>query len=98
MIFDWDAGKAKRNLAKHGVSFEEASEALFDPLSITIDDVTHSDNEDRYQTIGQSGRRRVLFVIHTKREGNVVWIISARKADRQEVRDYEAEIEERFGR
>jgi uncharacterized DUF497 family protein len=94
--FDWDAAKAKANLAKHGVSFEEAIEVIQHALAITVDDLRHSQIEDREKTIGPSARGRILVVVHTKRVGPVIRIISARKADRREVFDYEEEIRQRF--
>ncbi|HEX8343017.1 MAG TPA: BrnT family toxin [Tepidisphaeraceae bacterium] len=98
MRFDWDAGKSKSNLAKHNVSFQEASETFFDPLVVLIPDEAHStDAEDRWIAIGLSTKRRVLFVVHAYRDEEVVWIISARRASRQEVNDYEDEIKERLG-
>lgn len=96
MRFDWDPDKAKRNLAKHGVSFEEACEPFFDAFVILIDDEAHSQDEDRYIAIGMSSKNRVLFVVHTIRAGDTIWIISARKATRREVTDYEAEVKERL--
>ena len=96
MRFDWDAGKAKKNLAKHGVTFAEACEPYLDPLVIVIDDESHSISEDRYIAIGRSTKRRVLFVVHARRDGDTIWIISARKANRREVSDYEDEIKERL--
>jgi uncharacterized protein len=95
--FDWDPGKAKSNLAKHRVSFEEACEVFFDPFVITMEDDKHSANEDRQISIGIASKRRVLFVVHTLRDGDTVWIIGARKATKREVTDYEDEIKERLG-
>ncbi len=96
MQIDWDPGKAKRNLVKHGISFDEASEVFADQFAITVSDLKHSENEDREQTIGLSTRLRVLMVVHTLRKGKTIWIISARKATRREVNDYEAELKNRI--
>lgn len=86
--FEWDREKAKKNLKKHGVSFEEASSVFADPLALTIHDPLHSDEEDRYVTIGESNRRRLLVVVFTDRDDRIR-IISATTATRQERRDYE---------
>lgn len=96
MKFDWNPAKAAVNVRKHGVSFEEASEVFFDPFMITVDDHEHSQEEQRERSIGVSARRRVLLVVHTRREVDMIRIISARKATRQEVQDYEAEVKERL--
>jgi uncharacterized protein len=86
--FEWDNDKARRNSKKHGVSFEEASTVFADPLSSTIHDPTHSDDEDRYVILGESTRRRLLVVAFTDREDRIR-IISARVATRKERKDYE---------
>jgi uncharacterized DUF497 family protein len=88
MDFEWDAIKAARNLAKHGVSFPEAATVLADPLSLTFDDPDHSIDEDRFITIGTSDNGRVIIVSHTDR-GDNTRIISARKATRRERKIYE---------
>lgn len=88
LLFEWDEAKAKRNLKKHRVSFEEASTVFGDPLSLTIHDPLHSDEEDRFVTIGQSVRDRLLVVIHSER-GERVRLISARVATRNERKTYE---------
>ena len=89
MRFDWDPGKAERNWAKHGVRFEEAMFAFFDPFGRIELDAEHSAEEDRYWQIGltQAG---LLVVVYTIRQpGNVYRIISARKATRRECERYE---------
>ena len=88
LTFEWDAVKAQENLRKHGVSFEEASTVFGDPLSLTIEDPLHSEEEDRFVTIGESIRRRILVVVHTER-GDTIRIISARRATSRERRVYE---------
>jgi len=65
--FEWDQSKAKSNLQKHRVSFPEAASVFHDPLSITIYDPDHSDEEHRYITIGASLAGRILMVAHTDR-------------------------------
>jgi uncharacterized DUF497 family protein len=89
--FEWDRDKAAANLEKHGVSFEEASTAFGDPLSLTVGDPDHADDEQRFVLLGLSFRGRLLVVAHTDR-GDVVRIISARPATRREQRDYEQEV------
>jgi uncharacterized protein len=86
--FEWDASKAKRNLAKHDISFEEATSAFYDPLSITIADPDHSSRESRFLLVGVTTTRRLVVVAHTDR-GNKIRIISARRATRRERTSYE---------
>jgi uncharacterized DUF497 family protein len=88
LSFEWDERKAKANLAKHGVSFEEASTVFGDPLSLTIPDPAHSQVEDRSIVLGQSHQRKLLVVVHTER-GDNIRIISARRASRLERKSYE---------
>ena len=88
LAFDWDDKKAKQNLKKHGVSFEEASTIFGDPLGRTIPDRLHSEEEDRFVNLGESERRRLLVVVFTER-GDKIRIISARAATRRERKDYE---------
>jgi len=89
LIFEWDPQKAKSNLIKHGVSFEEASTAFQDTLSLTIDDPLHSIDEVRVVLIGMSNKNRLLVVVHTER-GDNIRIISARKATKEERKNYES--------
>ena len=86
--FEWDEPKARTNLAKHGVSFEEASTVFADSLSITIDDPAHSEAEDRFIILGHSHRQRLLVVVHNER-GDRIRLISARRANRNERKQYE---------
>jgi uncharacterized protein len=86
--FEWDRDKAKRNIKKHGVSFEEAMTVFADPLSSTIHDPEHSDEEDRYIILGESNRRRLLVVVFTDRDDRIR-IISASLATRSERKKYE---------
>lgn len=88
MRVTWDPRKAAANLRKHRVSFEEATTALADPLSVTGADPDHSVGEDRWITFGLSNRGRLLAVAHTD-EGDTIRIISARVATRPERRLYE---------
>ena len=88
MEFEWDDAKAVANEAKHGVSFAEAMTVFGDPLSLTGYDPQHSDDEDRYVTMGQSVDGRLLVVSHTDRSEKIR-VISAREASRGERKDYE---------
>ena len=88
LIFEWDEGKASENVRKHGVAFAEAVTVFGDTFSVTIYDPDHSEDEDRFITIGISARLRHLVVVHSER-GDNVRIISARKATRQERESYE---------
>jgi uncharacterized protein len=87
-VFEWDSGKARTNVSKHRVSFEEAVTTFGDPLALVIDDPSHSETEERFVLLGQSARRRLLVVMFTERD-DTVRLISARKATRRERRDYE---------
>ena len=90
MNFEWDTDKADSNVAKHGVSFAEASSVFSDPYALTIFDPDHSSAEDRYITIGLSGRSRLLIVWHTDR-GDATRVIGARHADKLETKAYNAQ-------
>ena len=85
---EWDPAKARTNLKKHGVSFQEASSVFDDLLFITFLDMEHSLDEERYITLGLSQRNRLLLVAHTDRE-ETIRIISARTATRNERKFYE---------
>ncbi len=86
--FEWDDEKASENLRKHGVSFSEASTVFADPLSRTIPDPLHSEEEERFVILGKSGLQHSLIVVHTYR-GELIRIISARKSRTRERKDYE---------
>lgn len=87
--FEWDERKNKSNQRKHRVSFEEAQTAFSDERGLLIDDPDQSDDEDRFVLLGMSSALRVLVVCHCYRaEGDVIRIISARRADRHEQADY----------
>lgn len=90
MNFEWDPGKAQSNLRKHGVSFPEAATVFGGDSAVTVPDPDHSDDEDRYITIGWSGPGRLLMVAHTDRD-NRIRIISARELTPREQRAYEEE-------
>jgi uncharacterized DUF497 family protein len=86
--FEWDRDKAKSNVRKHQVSFDEAVTVFYDPLAATVDDTDHSIGERRYLTIGYSARGRLLVVAHTER-GAAVRIITARRATAEERKRHE---------
>ena len=87
--FEWDEKKASANLKKHGVSFEEARTVFFDEQAKLIDDPDHSDDEERFVLMGLSSSLRVMVVCHSYRSsGNIIRIISARKATTSETKLY----------
>jgi len=88
LSFEWNAHKAKSNLVKHDVSFEEASTVFADTLSLTIPDPAHSQVEDRWIVLGRSHKGNLLVVVHVER-GDNIRIISARRASRRERKGYE---------
>ena len=89
MRFEWDDKKEKTNIKKHGISFDEASSAFYDENAIQFFDPDHSQGEDRFILLGISFKLRVLVVCHCfRKEETVVRIISARKADRGEEKEY----------
>ncbi len=88
MQFEWDPAKAAENLAKHGVSFEEAATVFRDTLSVTGEDPDHSVDEERFVIFGVSTTGRLLVVAHTER-GDTIRIISARPATPGERKIYE---------
>ena len=87
--FEWDSQKAAANAKKHGVSFEEAKSVFVDERAKLIDDPDHSEDEERFVLLGLSSALRLLLVCHCyRREGNVIRIISARKATAKESKSY----------
>jgi uncharacterized DUF497 family protein len=86
--FEWDPGKAAENLARHGVSFEEAATVFRDVLSATGADPDHSFDEERFVTFGVSTDNRLLTIAHTDRD-DTIRIISARPATPSERKIYE---------
>ncbi len=95
MEFEWDPKKARKNLQRHRISFNEAATVFGDPLSMTFPDPDHSIRECRYIIIGLSSSSRMLVIAHTYQKDRVR-IISARKATRQERKYYEEEKENKF--
>ena len=94
LLFEWDQNKAKKNIRIHGISFDEASTAFRDSLSLTIYDPLHSDEEDRFVLIGNSYKNRLLVVVHSER-GDNIRIISARKTNKNERKYYEENTKRR---
>jgi uncharacterized DUF497 family protein len=88
MKIEWDPNKARSNLRKHRVSFEEAASALHDTMSVTGADPDHSAGEFRYVTFGMSAMGRVLVIAHTD-TSETIRIISARRANKGERKLYE---------
>ena len=89
MEFEWDPEKAAANVKKHGVDFAEAMTVFSDPLEVTIADPDHSEDEQRFLSIGSSTAGRLLVVAYTERAGRTR-IISAREASAQERQHYES--------
>ena len=94
LTFEWDEGKSKQNVRKHGVTFEEAKTVFNDPFAITITDPDHSDEEERYLDIGFSSQGKLLVVWYSER-GENMRIIGCRRATPSERKIYE-EKQERF--
>ncbi|MCL2782074.1 MAG: BrnT family toxin [Actinomycetia bacterium] len=89
LTFEWDPRKDALNHAKHGVWFEEARTVFFDPNAIVIADPDHSQAEERFIILGHSRALRLLVVAHCLRQGgDVIRIISARKATTKEAANY----------
>lgn len=87
--FEWDERKAAANAKKHGVSFDEAKSVFVDERAKLIDDPDHSEDEERFVLLGLSSALRLLLVCHCYRgEGNVIRMISARKATTKESKSY----------
>lgn len=90
--FEWDSAKAAANNKKHGVSFEEARSVFYDEFAVQFFDDDHSTDEERFLLLGMSTGARLLLVCHCERKaGQVVRIISARKATRRESAFYGGE-------
>jgi uncharacterized DUF497 family protein len=94
-VFDWDPLKAASNFRKHRVSFEDAMTVFLDRYAVTIFDGDHSDEEDRWITLGEAAGPKLLLVVHTHAEmsgGDIlIRIISARRPTRKEAGQYRQE-------
>lgn len=89
--FEWDPNKAKINIEKHGISFEEAATVFLDPLATTIYDPDHSESENRWITLGISQNGKLLVSCHTFSTENgtaIIRIFSSRKATKAEKKKY----------
>jgi uncharacterized protein len=91
----WDPRKAEANIAKHGTTFAQAATVLLDPLAVTVFDAEHSQDEERWFTLGTSSDGKLLAVSHTyqqpERAAPEARLISAREATRHERQQYENE-------
>jgi len=91
--FEWDPNKAVANRRKHGVGFEQAATVFRDPLAVSIYDEDHSDQEDRWITLGKADNGQLLVVVHTHQEAGpteaTIRLVSARRAKPHEQRNYE---------
>lgn len=91
MKFVWDPAKEKINIQKHKITFTESCYVFADQYSLTLFDEEHSENEDRWITLGQTPNGKILLVVHTFRkidEMEVIRFISSRKATRKEAKEY----------
>ncbi|WFE69821.1 BrnT family toxin (plasmid) [Thiomicrospira sp. R3] len=91
MNIEYDERKAQTNVQKHGVSFEEAQTALYDPFALVLEDGETID-EERFLLVGRSEKSRVLLVVYAYRQEDIIRIISARKATNREKVEYEKGI------
>jgi uncharacterized DUF497 family protein len=93
LLFEWDEKKARSNLSKHRVSFDEAKTIFSDPLLLTYRDDDHFEQEERTISIGLSTQYRLLLVVHTEHKLHndtmIIRIISSRKATAAERKRYE---------
>ena len=91
--FEWDQRKNKLNQKNHGIDFEDAQTVFFDEEALLIQDPDHSEDEDRFLMLGISSSLRLMVVCHCYREeGELIRIISARKAIRRERNQYTARL------
>ena len=88
--FEWSTAKAVTNVKKHGVSFEEAKSVFFDDFALQFFDQENSDSEDRFLMLGMSNETNLLLICHCERDGgNIIRLISARKATKNESKNYQ---------
>ena len=92
MALQWDPEKAASNVAKHGVTFEEAQTVFQDDLFVAFEDPDHSQGESRLIILGQSTTKSRLLVVAETERRKAIRLISAREATRKERRAYEEEI------
>jgi uncharacterized DUF497 family protein len=93
--FEWDSAKARDNIAKHGIAFEEARSVFTDRWAIEAYDWGHAINEDRLLITGMSDHNRLLVVAFTLRDHETIRIISSRRAKRHEEQTYEESLRSR---
>ncbi|MDD7986756.1 BrnT family toxin [Lentisphaera marina] len=87
--FEWDENKAQSNLEKHGVSFEEAMTVFYDERALEFFDKNNSEWEDRFLMLGLTTEFKLLLICHCYRDDdNIIRIISARKATKNEAKNY----------
>ena len=92
LVFDWDEDKARRNRSKHKITFDEARTVFGDPFLVTFPDDYHSQDEERFISLGTSSKNRVILVVHTEEaedDAVVIRFINARKATPAEREIYE---------
>ena len=89
--FDWDKGNIDKSYLKHGVTLNQAEEAFLDEAAVILRDFKHSQTEPRYLLIGQTANNKILFIVFTIRDKKIR-IISARAADKKEVKSYAEKI------
>ncbi len=87
MEIEFDPAKAEKNFTKHGISFEEAASALLDPMALGFED-HDAEGKSRWILLGMSSQTRLLTVVYTLRDGERIRLISARKATRNEAKQY----------
>ena len=93
ITFEWDSAKAASNRKKHGVSFEQAQSVFYDEFAVQFFDGESSEMEDRFLMLGLSSDAQLLMVCHCERhEGNVIRIISARRATKNESQFYQGAV------
>ncbi len=92
--FEWNDTKASKNIEKHGVSFEEATTVFYDDFALQYFDREHSQlKEDRFLILGMSNNSRILMICHCEKEsGDIIRIISARKATKNEKKSYQGKM------
>lgn len=86
-LFVWNSIKAKINIEKHRITFEEAATVFIDPIAEYFVDEEHSDNEERFVILGASSQARTLLVCHcTREDDNIIRIFSAREVTKNDIR------------
>lgn len=88
MNYEWDEVKERLNIAKHNVDFTEAKSVFADEYGLVVFDKEHSNDEERFYLLGISNKERILLVVHCYKEGDIIRIISARKATAREKEQY----------